>query len=261
MEDTLLRSLSRTKNESNEFQKQLIETEQQIGMANSLVTEERSRSDNYRTELATASNKLEEVQRQRIAVEGELENRINELTTINDQLQEEIAQTRSEAGLLNTMRLAREELETRCQELTVEVSDLVNARRYHENMIKDLEEQRNAMSREVRRLNSELHDEQSRSTDLRLTISNRLRELDELKFQRNHLQVANDDLTNSNAELRANCGTLNAKIAELKSINNDLSRGKAKRPRYPAIVRYGGSSPKMALVKSGTVTIDEWPRK
>jgi hypothetical protein len=66
--------------------------------------------------------------------------------------------------------------------LTAEVCNLTDARQFLQDTINALEGHRDATSIEVRRLESELHDEQAQSTELRLTISNHLREFDELSL-------------------------------------------------------------------------------
>ncbi|KAL3469290.1 hypothetical protein BJX99DRAFT_265330 [Aspergillus californicus] len=188
MEEVLLRSIERTENDNNELREQLVETRLQIDTANSLVTEERSKSNDFRTELATARNQLEDAQRQRIYVESQLANRTTEL-------QRELAQARIEAGLLDTMCSAREELEARCQTLTDQVSNLSNIRCVHESRIHELEEQQDRMNREIRRLNSELRNKQTQNAD-------QLQELRGLNLQLNHLETKNNDITNTNTTLR-----------------------------------------------------------
>ncbi|KAL3483880.1 hypothetical protein BJX62DRAFT_244479 [Aspergillus germanicus] len=116
------------------------------------------------------------------------------------------------------------------------------------------------MSIEVRRLESELHDEQAQSTELRLTITNHLRELGELSLQGDGLQSAINELTNDNAELRATYSRLNAEITELRLITSELARVKAKFPRFPATDKYSDSPSNIALVQRGPVTIHNWPR-
>jgi chromosome segregation protein len=245
MERTLLHSLARAENENTEMREQLIGMRDQIDRANSLVTEERSRNDNYRAELATVLNQVQEVQRQKIDNEGRLGSQITELTTINNRLERDLVQARVEAELLLTMRQEREELDAKCQALTEEVCNLKDGRRSQQDTINAIEGQRDAMSIEVRRLEGDLHDEQAQSTELQLTISNQLRELDELSIERDGLQSAMNELTNDNAELRATCSRLTAEITDLKLITSEHARVKAKNPRFPATVKYKNSPPKM----------------
>jgi 6-phosphogluconolactonase/glucosamine-6-phosphate isomerase/deaminase len=72
MQRTFLDSLARTENENNEMREQLTGMSDQLDRANSPVAEERSRNDNYRGELATLLNQVQEVQRQKIATESQL---------------------------------------------------------------------------------------------------------------------------------------------------------------------------------------------
>jgi uncharacterized coiled-coil protein SlyX len=97
------------------MREQLTGMSDQIDRANSSVAEERSRNDNYRGELATLLNQVQEVQRQKIATGSQLGTRIAELTTMNNRLHEDLDRARDKAELLNTMRQEREELDTRCQ--------------------------------------------------------------------------------------------------------------------------------------------------
>jgi chromosome segregation ATPase len=245
MERTLLHSLARAENENTEMREQLTGMRDEIDRANSLVTEERSRNDNYRAELATVLNQVQELQQQKIDNEGQLGSQITELTTINNRLEKNLVQARVEAELLLAMRQEREELDAKCQALTEEVCNLTDGQRSQQDTINALEGQRDAMSIEVRRLESELHDEQAQSTELQLTISDQLRELDELSIERDGLQSAMNELTNDNAELRATCSRLTAEITDLKLITSEHARVKAKNPRFPATVKYKNSPPKM----------------
>ncbi|KAL2839649.1 hypothetical protein BJY01DRAFT_250378 [Aspergillus pseudoustus] len=260
MERTLLHSLIRAENENNGLREQLTEMRHQIDTANSSATEERLRNENYRAELTTVMDEVKELKRQRIATEDQLKTGIDELTVINNRLQGELLQARTDAERLDVTRQEREELHARCQELTESVSNLTDERLFQQNTIDSLEGQRDAMNCEVHRLESGLHDEQVQSTELRFIISNQLQEVDELKSQRDGLQSTMNELTNTNAELQASYDKLNAEITELKPTTNEVVRVKAKIPRFPAIVKYKGSPPKKAFVQQGVVALYNQPR-
>ncbi|KAL4789626.1 hypothetical protein BDV19DRAFT_394884 [Aspergillus venezuelensis] len=255
--------------QNNELRNELTKTRQQLETAKSSVIEERKRSDHSFTELTTAKAQLKEAHRQRVALEAQVEDRTNELATSNTrlqregtrvfELQENLAQARLEAENSGTIRSEKDILDAMCQILTDEGSELAHIRHRQEGAINDLEEQNHVMNVEVQHLNSELHKEQKRSRDLQSTLSNQLQQLHEQNTQLVYLQAVDGDLSNTNKTLqrtktrmairiyalRERCRTLIGELKEVRSINNDLSRARAKTPRYPAIVRYKHSSPRM----------------
>ncbi|KAL4964005.1 uncharacterized protein BDV14DRAFT_80216 [Aspergillus stella-maris] len=246
---------------NNELRNELTKTRQQLETANSSVIEERTRSDDCFTELATAKAELKEAHRERVTLEAQVEDRTNELATSNTRLQREGTRV--------------SEVQENLAQARLEAEHSAHIRRHQEGVINDLEEQNHVMNVEVQHLNSELHNEQKRSRDLQSTLSNQLQQLHEQNKQLVYLQAVDGDLSNTSKTLqrtktrmairiyalRERCRTLVGELKEVRSINNDLSKVRAKPPRSPAIVRYKHSPPRMALVRKGPVTVESLPRK
>ncbi|KAL4972270.1 hypothetical protein BDW66DRAFT_154887 [Aspergillus desertorum] len=272
---SILSHLAKNENENNELREQLKERNQQLDRKRASIAEERTKSDRILAKLTFLSNQLAAEQSQRSAVEHQLNERDKTLTRINSELVKtrarnselhlELAEARTEAEPVDTLRSANEGLEAKCETLRKEASDLHDLCRHHECKIKDLEEQQRTMRAQVDRLNSEIQDEQKRSTELRAAVSDLEHELeherDEFNIQLRRLQDEHDNLTNANAAvqrakiglrvrilaLQARCGSLNAEVAKLKSIASQQSEAETKPPRRPAIIRYRYSSSKLII--------------
>ncbi|KAL3458420.1 hypothetical protein BJX64DRAFT_266746 [Aspergillus heterothallicus] len=199
------------------------------------------------------------MERESIAIQGQLRAQIDELTTFNHRLREDLRQAMRDAELLDTMRRERDDLNDRYQILQSDFSSLTDDRRVQQDTIDALKGQRDAMGDQLRCLGGELHDEQVQKAELQVSLSSHLRELRELSNQRDSLQNDRSELTNTNAELRARCEMREAEIMELKLKASERERVRAKIPRYPALVRYKDTPPKTALVQPGVATINNWP--
>ncbi|KAL5333113.1 hypothetical protein BJX70DRAFT_403875 [Aspergillus crustosus] len=229
--------------------------QQQLNEANSSIA----------TERETSARRLEELRQQRserIALDGQLQERTAQLTTISNQLQEQMTRISELQQRLNQaiqfedeMRIRNAELEARCTALREEVSELANARR----TINQLWERQHAMDGEVRQLRAELGDEQTQRAELQSTVTAQSQEINELTEKLQELRSKLLDVNNANATLRrakamlvwwnfalrVRQRALRLELAELKTTISQMTGVKAKIPRYLGIARYKDSSAKM----------------